>query len=214
MTTITSDHDREGVIQFRLEHTETALGETSSLPPLIAWHAIMYRLGIIGRDPLRYEGYAFGNMSQRMEADRFIISGTQTGGIEHLGDEHYAQVEHCDVSANSVRSSGPVKPSSECMTHAAIYAASIQAGAVVHVHSPAIWQRWQQLGISTTAKDIAYGTPAMAAAVVGCITQADSLTHGSIAMLGHEDGVLTYASDLETAGLEMVRLLSRALALM
>jgi len=203
-------HDTEGVIRFQLEHADVQLQPDPAIDELIHWHTIMFRLGLVGRDPRRYGGYAYGNMSQRTDCEKFIISGTQTGGLETLTIQHYAIVDHCDVAHNQVRSHGPARPSSECMTHAAIYNANADVHAIVHAHSPVIWQHWQQLDIPTTAKDIAYGTPEMAAAVADCLKRTGDTPQGSIAMLGHEDGVITYAHELETASLEMTRLLACA----
>jgi len=40
-----------------------------------------------------------------------------------------------------------MKPSSEALTHAAVYAASQTVKSVVHVHSPIIWRHYQALAL-------------------------------------------------------------------
>lgn len=200
----------EGVIQFELEHTSKALDALPEIQGLISWHSILHKLGLVGQEPQRYGGYAFGNISQRSGKDRFIISATQTGGHRDLNADDFAEVLGCDVTNNRVRSQGVSKPSSECMTHAAIYEANTDIGAVVHSHSTLIWSNWSTLGTAVISENIEYGTPAMAKAVKECVNQSEHLTRGAIVMLGHEDGVITYANDLETAVLDMVRLLARS----
>jgi len=203
-------NNSEGVIQFQLEHTSKDLEVLHEIRGLMSWHAILHTLGLVGRDTQRYGGYAYGNISQRSTKDSFIISGTQTGGHEHLSPDDFAEVLGCDVENNRVRSHGRIKPSSECMTHATIYEANEDIGAVVHTHSPLIWSSWSELDVGVIDENIAYGTPAMATAVKACVSERDPQTRGAIVMLGHEDGVITYAEDLETAGLEMVKLLARS----
>ena len=57
---------------------------------------------------------------------------------------------------------GPVKPSSEAMTHSMIYDQDVDAGCVLHAHSSVIWNHAAELGLPTTAANISYGTPQMA----------------------------------------------------
>lgn len=192
-------HESEGVIQFTLDHTNGPALEHPAIALLTHFHNILYQRGLVGRDSQRYGGYAFGNISARLSEDSFIISGTQTGDIEKLDASHFSLIESCDIYNNKVKSYGPVKPSSECMTHAAIYAATQHAGAVVHVHSTQIWNNVKTLGLLSTGADVSYGTPAMASTVSNCIHQMGEVNHGSIVMLGHEDGVIAWGENIEQA---------------
>ncbi|MBP8137017.1 MAG: hypothetical protein KAY61_02335, partial [Candidatus Eisenbacteria bacterium] len=59
----------EGVIRFAVEHTQAALeprvhGEAARV--LAAWREILAHLRLLGRDPSRYEGLGFGNVSARV----------------------------------------------------------------------------------------------------------------------------------------------------
>ena len=195
-------NEQEGVIQFNLSHHASDAVPSAELDKLIYWHKHIHALGLIGQDPSRYEGFAFGNMSHRINNNEFIISGTQTGGLHKLTPEHYATIEHCDITNNQVTSHGPAKPSSECMSHAAIYAASPTAMAVIHIHNPDIWQQHQVLQLSTTPSNVNYGTPEMATAVRHCIEQSANC----IAMLGHQDGVICFADDMDSAGEQILSL--------
>lgn len=200
----------EGVIQFSLNHTDCVAFGNAELSQLVIWHQRLQRAGLIGRDPQRYGGYAFGNTSIRIVDNQFLISGTQTGDCTSIGPEHFSLVEHCDFSNNHVQSRGPLKPSSECMTHAAIYTAAPCANTVLHIHSPTIWQQYKESGLATTAAHIPYGTPQMAAAVAETVAAMSPSTHGCIAMLGHEDGVICFAEDVATAGKMILDLFDQA----
>jgi hypothetical protein len=167
-------------------------------------------LGLIGRDPGLYDGYAYGNISVRAGRG-FVISGTQTGGKATLTAEDLAWVQDVDPARNRLRATGPVRPSSEAMTHGQIYLTLPAAAAVIHAHSAMIWRRATALGLPLTAPEAGYGTPAMAAEVGRLLATATS-DSGGFAMGGHEDGVAVYAADMDTAGGLMLDLLARASA--
>lgn len=203
----------EGVIKFQLEHDPSADLDRLDLRPLIVWHRICHRLNLIGRDPGRYGGYAYGNLSQRSSSG-FVISGTQTAGREQLSPADYAEVLAWDAAANRVTARGPCRPSSESITHGMIYDAAAAASFVVHAHHPAIWAGAGRLGLAATGAAVAYGTPEMALAVAQLFdTGALARDQGVFVMLGHEDGVVAFGPDAETAGGLMIGMLARALQL-
>lgn len=170
----------------------------------------MFRLGLTGRDPGRYGGLAYGNVSQRAEAGCFIVSGTQTGGKPCLGAEDYCLVLDFDLEENRLRAEGPVAPSSEALTHGAVYSAAPQAGCVIHVHSPEIWRQARSLEIPLTDESIPYGTPEMGRAVGLAALRSAA---GVVAMGGHEDGVLAFAGCPHEAALRLLRCLAKAVEL-
>lgn len=202
-------NEQEGVIQFNLSHQNSGALQYPQLDKLIQWHQRMHDLNLIGQDSSRYDGYAYGNISHRLKGNEFIISGTQTGGINKLTGEHYAHVIHCDSARNAVQSLGPIKPSSECMTHAAIYTTDPDVMAVIHIHNPDIWQQHRVLQLVTTPEDVNYGTPEMALAIQDCVKQSTQC----IAMLGHLDGVVCYANNIDTAGQNVSNLYQQAVSL-
>ena len=82
---------QEGVIKFDLQFTPAAPVSPDSLQELNTWRSIFWRHRLIGQDPARYQGYGFGNVSQRIAPfdekcgkRPFVISGTQTGALEEL----------------------------------------------------------------------------------------------------------------------------------
>jgi len=205
--------DDEGVIKYRLEFTPAPPLPAAKLTELIAWQRIARQLGLLGRDPARYGGLAYGNLSLRLADDGFVISATQSADVPDPGPEHYAQVSDWDCAGNRIVAQGPARPSSESLTHAALYDADPAIGCIIHGHAPTIWQRRDALGLASTAADVAYGTPAMATEVARLYRESGLAGHGTLAMGGHQDGVLAFGRDPDEAGWEMVLLLRRALSL-
>lgn len=208
---------QEGVIKFQLDFAEAPPASGEQIVEINAWRRILCRLGMIGRDPDRYGGYAFGNISRRLpEAGplcRFLVSGTQTGGLDELGPEHYAEVLDCDVDANRLSARGPIRPSSEALTHAAVYVRDRQIRFVMHAHCPEIWRRAGDLSVPTTSPQAAYGTPEMAAEVARLFKYSDVRQRGIFAMGGHEDGVVSFGASAGQAGEALVDCLARALVM-
>jgi hypothetical protein len=207
---VVTSQPREGVIKFNLEFSHASAPALDGIAALNAWRQILFRLGLTGRDPGRYDGLAYGNVSQRTEAGRFIVSGTQTGGKPFLGAEDYCLVLDFNLEENRLCAKGLVEPSSEALTHGAVYKAVWQAGCVIHVHSPEIWRHARLLGILVTSESIPYGTPEMGLAVGQAAL--DSTT-GVIAMGGHEDGILAFAECPQEAATRLLRCLAKAVEL-
>ncbi|WP_455206576.1 class II aldolase/adducin family protein [Kaarinaea lacus] len=207
--------ENEGVIKYRLDFSESAPVAYDQIREINAWRRIFYLLGLIGQDPDRYGGYGFGNVSCRFNPhdNTLLISGTQTAHLEELGPEHYAKVTLCDPLHNHIIADGPVKPSSEALTHGAIYRLDPSINYVIHVHSPDIWQYAAQLTIPSTAKQVSYGTPEMAKEIERLLHNADTRQKHIIAMGGHEDGIITYGASAKEAGETLISYFSRALQL-
>ncbi|MGH8548637.1 MAG: class II aldolase/adducin family protein [Methylococcales bacterium] len=212
--------DQEGVIKFTLDFEPKSVLEIKDLGTLIAWRTVLHRLAMIGQDPERYGGLGFGNISQRIEAapatrkglNRFVISGTQTGAAERLNDSHFCIITGSSIRNNRIVAEGPVKPSSEALTHAAVYRCHPDIRFVMHVHSPELWRATRRLGIPSIGTTIAYGTPEMADQVHNLIRSLGRPCAGIFSMLGHEDGIVSYADSAETAGNLLIDTLARALA--
>ena len=211
---------QEGVIKFHAAHQAGRLEERrygELVCKLIAWREILGLTGLVGQDPARYEGYGFGNVSARVgppAAARgrrsFLITGTQTAGARCVGLDHFALIERYDYHRNRVQSRGAVEPSSETMTHAALYDVSPAIRCVLHAHSPVVWRRARELRIPTTAASIPYGTPEMALAVQRLSDSTALEEIRILAMGGHEDGIVVFGRTVEEAGAVLLKWLARA----
>ena len=206
-------NEKEGVIKYQLDFNEAPSVAEEQVREINAWRRIFFLLGLIGQDPARYGGYGFGNVSCRLKRDSktFVISGTQTAHLAELGAKHYATVISCDPLRNHIIAEGPIKPSSEALTHGAIYQFDSSINYVFHVHSPDIWQHAVSLAIPTTAKNVSYGTPEMASEIERLLTSSDTRQKRIIAMGGHEDGIVAFAATAEEAGQILVSYFSQAL---
>jgi hypothetical protein len=208
-------NEQEGVIKYRLRHTQAALDAAVDITQINAWRGIMQRLGLIGRHPGKYGGLGYGNISVRLQhpPGSFIVSGTQTGHLAQLRREHYCIVLGADPPRNSLDSAGPCRPSSEALTHAVVYRQIAAANCVIHVHSPEIWRGGAALQLPSTVGNIRYGSPEMAAAVAQLLTEPQCLEKRIFTMRGHEDGVVAFGTDPQAAAQCLIACLAESLAI-
>ena len=205
------NEQQEGVIKYELSFRKKVNVITADVGSLNAWRTILWRLALIGQDVDRYQGYGFGNVSQRMDGQGFLISGTQTGATENLKAADYAHVQVVDFQRNQVTAEGQIKPSSESLTHALIYDFCPSANVVLHVHSPEIWQQASQLGIPQTADGVDYGTTEMVDEVKRLLRLKLLGPSGVFAMRGHQDGMVAFGESAEQAGVALLCILARCL---
>ena len=204
---------KEGIIKFQLQFTETEPLPAEQWKELNIWRNQMFTVGLIGKDPDRYEGCSYGNVSQRLKPDEnaFIICGSQTGGTPLLSEQHYTTVTSCDFSNNQITAHGPIKPSSESLTHGIIYQSDPSVHFVLHVHSPEIWQLRHLLAIPRTSSDANYGTPEMAQEVRRLLGDSEVKDGHIFAMDGHEDGIVSFGETGEVAAGVLILLLNKTL---
>ncbi|MFC4653713.1 MULTISPECIES: class II aldolase/adducin family protein [Rheinheimera] len=205
-------HEQEGVIKFQLNFQPAAVLTAGQISEINAWRTLLHQLGMLGQHPKRYDNYGFGNLSQRSGQNEFMISGTQTGGPLQLQAADYALVTKVDIGCNQLWACGDTAPSSESMTHAAIYQADARVQVVVHAHCPAIWQQTAALQLPHTSADIPYGTVEMALAVQQLVCQQGDAP-ALFTMLGHEDGVVSYGRSFTEAVSLLCQQYAKALAL-
>jgi len=197
----------EGVIKFDLRYTYADPGTPASLDTLSTWRNMLWQLRLIGRQAERYGGVGYGNVSCRIDPldapagqRQFIISGSQTGDLAKLEARHYCVVTGWNLQANRVIAHGPVRPSSESLTHGMLYDQDDDIRVIFHVHSPAIWQAAARLGLPSTNPAVSYGTPGMAREVARLFGATNVGQTGIFTMGGHEDGVIAFGMDAEISG--------------
>lgn len=204
----------EGVIKYQLDYSESTAPEPALIEDISNWRTLLFQMGLIGQDPDRYGGLGYGNISCRIpESDnhQFIVSGTQTGHLNQLTPEHFCTVTHCDVEGNHLIASGPVKPSSEAITHGAIYQYKSDANVVIHVHCPEIWRCHEMLRLPHSSEDVRYGTPELAAEIKAMMEEGAFDNCQLMVIPGHEDGVISFGATAEQAGHEVVKVLASAI---
>ena len=183
-------------IKFSCECVSGEIASFSELAKLNTYRRKLLDLRLIGVDS---KGIGFGNLSVRDGATKnFYITGSATGGIHELILANCAKVVACDFERNQVRYEGSAMPSSESLTHAAIYESDPTAGAVVHCHNSKLWAALLNQA-PTTSKAAEYGTPEMAYEIMQLFTHSDAQSRKIVVMAGHEGGILTFGRDLEEA---------------
>ena len=187
-------------VKFSCERVAAEITSFEGLAELNAHRRKLLQLGLIGVDP---NGIGFGNLSVRDGAtDNFYVTGSATAGIQELTLADCAKVVACDFERNCVRYEGSALPSSESLTHAAIYKSDATAGAVIHCHDSKLWAAVLNQA-PTTSRAAEYGTPQLAYEIMQLFKRTD--VPKIIAMAGHEAGILTFGKDLEEAFAVLMR---------
>ena len=177
----------------------------SGIEDLITLRNEMQQLGLIG--VYEKEGIGFGNISKRIDHNRFVISASATGHIQVATAQHFCLVTAVSISENKVYCVGPMPASSESMTHAMLYQCSENIQAVIHGHSAEIWEALLK-SFPSTAKNVPYGTPEMAFEVQRLYQESALPTEKIFAMAGHQDGIATFGSKLSEAREKMLIILA------
>ena len=185
----------EGYIKFIIEWINEPLTEV--IPKeLMIWRDKMHDLKQIGHYTEINIGY--GNISSKLNHG-FIISGTQTGDFFPIKEEHFTLVSDYDFDKNKVVCKGPIKASSESMTHAAIYEADSTIKAIIHIHNKALWSKLMD-NVPTAKKEVPYGTPEMAYEIFRLFEESNVKEQKIIVMAGHDEGIIVFGETLEEAG--------------
>lgn len=162
----------------------------------------LLELGVIGVDST---GISFGNLSVRDGATKnFHITGAATGGLPELSPADCVRVVAYDFQRNSLRCEGIAIPSSESLTHAAIYESDTMARAVIHCHDSALWASLLSR-TPTSSRRVSYGTPEMAYEIMRLFKVSDLQTRRILVMAGHESGIVTFGRDFDEAFAALIR---------
>jgi L-ribulose-5-phosphate 4-epimerase len=183
-------------IKFSCERVAAGITSFGGLAELNAYRGKLLDLHLIGVDP---NGIGFGNLSVREGVtDNFYITGSATGGLQELTLADCAKVVACDFKMNRVRYEGSALPSSESLTHAAIYESDARAGAVIHCHHCKLWAALLDQA-PTTSKTADYGSLEMANEIMQLFTRTSVQSRKIVVMAGHKGGIVTFGEDLQEA---------------
>jgi L-ribulose-5-phosphate 4-epimerase len=189
-------------IKFTCEHVATEIARFDGLAELNACRRKFLELRLIGVDA---NGVGFGNLSVRDGAtNNFYITGSATGGKTELTLADCARVVAYDFGKNWLRYEGSSIPSSESLTHAAVYESDSTAGSVIHCHDSTLWTALLNHA-PTSSKAVEYGTPEMAYEIMRLFKITDVQSRKILVMAGHEGGIVAFGKDLEEAFAVLMR---------
>ena len=187
----------DGVVKFNCYWNQTGPVISDEQFEIINyWRDVLYNMDLIGA----YEnGIGFGNISMRAKkGNRFIITGSSTGEIPELEPGHYVKVDSFNIDDNAIQCTGPLKASSESLTHAAIYSADSGVNAIVHVHCIDLWKELIHK-VPTTNPSMDYGTAGLAKDIIRLFSESDVIEKRIIIMAGDRAGILTFGNDMDEA---------------
>ncbi len=188
--------DEKGYIKFDCQWENGTPFPDSDIAQINAWRNKLHDLGLVGVYP---NGIGFGNVSVRIPGScMFIVSGSGTGNVERTSRSHFVKVTSWDFKENWLACEGPVKASSESLTHAAIYQSSPKVNAVVHVHNLALWKSLMGK-VPTTGKAVECGTPEMAAEMLRLLAKTETMQKKILVMAGHEEGIISFGGTIGEA---------------
>ena len=189
-------------IKFTCEHTATEITPFDGFAEVNAYRRKLLQLRLIGVDA---NGIGFGNLSIRDGTTKnFYITGSGTGGKPELTLADCARVVAYDFEKNWLRYEGSTIPSSESLTHAAVYESDAKAGSVIHCHDLKLWAALLNQA-PTSSKAVDYGTPEMAYEVTRLFKATDVQSRKILVMAGHEGGIAAFGKDLEEAFAVLMR---------
>jgi ribulose-5-phosphate 4-epimerase/fuculose-1-phosphate aldolase len=183
-------------VKFTYQRARADIAPFDALAELNACRRKLLEQRLMGVDP---NGVGFGNLSVRDGVSgNFYITGSATGDLPELTPTDCVRVVAYDFARNWLRYEGAAIPSSESLTHAAIYESDPSTAAVIHCHDSGLWATRLDRA-PTTSKSVAYGTPEMAYEIMRLFKVSDVGSGKIFVMAGHEAGVVTFGENLEDA---------------
>ena len=183
-------------VKFTYQRARADIAPFDALAELNACRRKLVEQGLMGVDS---NGVGFGNLSIRHGVvGSFYITGSATGGLPELTMADCARVVEYDFAKNWLRYEGAAIPSSESLTHAAIYESDPSTSAVIHCHDTVLWATL--LGRApTTSETVTYGTPEMAYEIMRLFAVSDMRSREIFVMAGHEGGIVAFGKNFEDA---------------
>lgn len=183
-------------VKFTFERTGAEIGRFDQLAELNAYRRKLLQLRLIGVDS---SGIGFGNLSVRDGATRnFYVTGSATGGLPRLSLTDCVRIVAYDFTRNWLSYEGATIPSSESLTHAAIYESDPSTSAVIHCHDSVLWATLLNRA-PTTSKAVPYGTPEMAYEIMRLFKGTDVRSRKILVMAGHEGGIVSLGKNFAEA---------------
>jgi ribulose-5-phosphate 4-epimerase/fuculose-1-phosphate aldolase len=183
-------------VKFTYQRARADIAPFNAFAELNAYRRKLLEQHLMGVDS---NGVGFGNVSVRDGmSGNFYITGSATGGLPELTPTDCVRVVEYDFARNWLRYEGASIPSSESLTHAAIYESDPSTSAVIHCHDSGLWATLLDRA-PTTSKAVSYGTPEMAYEIMRLFKGTDLRSRKILVMAGHEGGIATFGKNLEDA---------------
>jgi ribulose-5-phosphate 4-epimerase/fuculose-1-phosphate aldolase len=183
-------------VKFTYQRARGDMAPFDALAELNACRRKLLEQRLIG---LNANGIGFGNLSIRDGVSRnFYITGSATGRLPDLTPTDCVRVVAYDFARNWLRYEGVAIPSSESLTHAAIYESDPSTSAVIHCHDSVLWRALLDR-VSTTSKAVSYGTQEMAYEIMRLFKGTDLRSCKILVMAGHEGGIVAFGKNFEDA---------------
>lgn len=189
----------EGVIKFNCHLKYSNFSEINidqeKIKELVGFRNQFYEMNLIGE---YQDGIGFGNISIRLPntENHFIISGSATGGIAKASEQHFSLVVKSNLQNNSIYCEGPIKASSESLTHFMFYQLSNDINVVVHAHHTKLWNK-NKNRLPTTNAIVPYGTVEMAKEIKRLFETTNLSEVKVLIMAGHEDGIICFGKNFK-----------------
>jgi hypothetical protein len=183
----------EGYIKFYCTwHRKPVVISAEDFEIVSFYRDALFKKGLIGAYP---DGIGFGNISFREKVTgKVIITGSATGNYKSIQPRHFTRVLDYSFEMNLCECEGPIKASSETLSHMALYRNPfIQS--VIHVHNLKMWQKYKNV-LPTTPGEAEFGTVELAEELSG---MASGAIPKIIVMGGHEEGLIIPGRSIKDA---------------
>lgn len=201
----------EEIRQFKAIQFKGLVPEFPNFNELGVVRTYFRRAGYLGVQ----KGVAYGNMSWKpkdLEIGEFILIGTQTSRKSSITKDDLVLILDCSFKTNLVEYAGKIEPSTEALTHTAIYWYGAEngrkIGAVIHAHHALIWKYMLDNDYLRTGSKAKAGTLELVKEIQLIMEVGSQI---GFAMEGHKNGIWVYGEDLHEVRDILDELLGRAM---
>ena len=146
-------------VKFTYQRARPDIAPFDALAELNACRRKLLEQRLIGRGLKRRRVRQLERPRHRKQ--EFLHHRFSDGGLPELTPTDCVRVVAYDFARNWLRYEGAAIPSSESLTHAAIYESDPSASAVIHCHDSVLWATLLDR-VPTTSNEVSYGTLEMA----------------------------------------------------
>ena len=184
-------------VKFTYQRARAEIAPFDALAELNACRRKLLEQRLMGVDS---NGVGFGNLSVRDGVSRnFYITGSATGGLPELTPTDCVRVVAYDFAKNWLRYEGAAVPSSESLTHAAIYESDPTISAVDSLSRLGFVGGRFSIALRQLRRPLLTARRKWRTKSCVCSTISDVRSRKILVMAGHEGGIVTFGKNLEDA---------------